>query len=84
MAVRPSSSSLPNNGALLLLWAQTSSQVPLTVTFCSLLVMHRSLAPQAVFIQTTLALSLNLQRLSLSAQPLPKCLRLGCPGQWCI
>ena len=50
----------PNNGTLLLLWAQTSSQVPLALAFCSKPVAHCFLAPQAVSTQPTLVLSLEL------------------------
>ena len=60
VCLHPLPLTLPNNGTLLLLQAQTSSWVPLAVVFCS--PAHGTLppAPQAVSTQLTLVLSPEL------------------------
>ena len=83
---------LPNNGVLLLLRAQTFSLVPSAMEFHS--PVHSTLLPAC----GTLLLSplgcfhtakpspfpgIDLQSLSLSVQPPPECLRLWCPGRCC-
>ena len=78
-AACPSSSPLPNNGALPLLLVWTFSQVLSAVVFPSLargvLLRSPSCCPQS-------SPGTDLQSLSLSAQPPPEHLRLWCLGQW--
>ena len=82
MAVQPTHLSLLDNGALLLLWAQTSSQVPLAVMLCFLTCGTPLPSPSGCLHTANVSpLPLtDLWSLSLSAQPPPECLMLWCLG----
>lgn len=73
---------LSHNSTLTLLWAQTSSQVPLAVVFCS--PAHGTPLPSPLGCLHTTNPSLlpknDLWSLSLSTQTPPEHLKLWCPG----
>lgn len=81
LAVSPPSPSpppaLPNNGTLLLCWAQASSHTPLAMA-------HHSWVPSGCFHRTSLSPlpRTDLRSPSLSTQSPLECLRLGCTGWW--
>ena len=84
MAVPPPPLALPKNGALLLLWDQTSSWVPLAVVHYSPTIGTLLPSPSGC-LHTANPSPLpgtDLWSLSLSAQPLTKHLRLWYLGQW--
>ena len=80
MVVCPSFSRPPNNGSLLLLWAQTSSEVSSAMAFCSLA--HGAMLPRPSGCLHTAnpspLLGIELRSVNLSAQPLLKHLSLWC------
>ena len=80
MVVCPSFSRPPNNGTLLLLWAQTSSEVSSAMAFCSLA--HGAMLPRPSGCLHTAnpspLLGIELRSVNLSAQPLLKHLSLWC------
>ena len=80
MAVYSPLLTLPNNGALLFLWAQTSSQVPSAVALSS--VAHRALlpSPSGCLLNSSPFSRTDLLSVSVSAQTLPEHLRLGVQG----
>ena len=75
---------LPNNGALLLLKAHTSSLVSSAMALCSPTLDAVLPGPSGCFPTTNpnFLPGTDLQSLSLSAQPPSKHLRLLCPGRW--
>lgn len=76
MAVSAPPFALPNNGALLLWWAQASSRTPSAVV-------HHSLALAGCLHAANPVLSpgITSEVQNLSIQISPECLRLGCAGQ---
>ena len=80
----PFSSPLPINGALPLLWAQTSSRVPSGVASHSPARGTAHLSPSGCRHTATPSPlpGTHLRSLSLSAQPPPEHLRLWFPGRW--